>query len=184
MPDSAPHAIAPVHAKPIAAPRAASREAPQAIAAWRTTTAEDRPVITPSVFTIATDDPNNATPRASKSVHNGAVDPATGTPGLYEKPAPSAMFRAKCRWIQESSSGNPGTPARRCSISAKTATGRQPATATTRSSHSADPRGSARGAAGTARRLLADHGVAGVAHRLLAHGEHVEKPAVRNLDLG
>src|ERR1700694_2549044 len=93
------------------------------------------------------------------------------------------MFRAKCRWIHESSSGNPATPARRRSISAKRTSGKQAATATTRSSRSPKPPGSAPEAAGTARRLLADQGVAGVAHRLLAHGEHVEEPAVGNLDL-
>src|SRR5712692_8823175 len=93
------------------------------------------------------------------------------------------MFRAKCRWIHESSSGNPATPARRRSVSAKRTSGRHAATATTRSSRSPAPLGSAPEAAGTARRLLADQGVTGVAHRLLAHGEHVEEPPVRNLDL-
>ena len=34
---------------------------------------------------------------ASTSVHSGAVDPATGMPGLYENPCPDATFLANCR---------------------------------------------------------------------------------------
>src|SRR5262252_1788672 len=93
------------------------------------------------------------------------------------------MFRAKCRWIHESSSGKPAPPASRRSVSAKRTSGRQPVTTTTRSSTSPERPGSAPGSTGTARRFLADQGVAGVAHRLPAHGEHVEEPAVGDLDL-
>ncbi|MBI3628741.1 MAG: hypothetical protein HY217_04030 [Candidatus Rokubacteria bacterium] len=69
----------------------------------------------PSPFTTHSVAPPSETPAASSRVQNGAVDPATGVPGLYEKPAPSAMLRAKWRWIQGSSSGSPGAPAIACS---------------------------------------------------------------------
>src|SRR5437773_8861641 len=93
------------------------------------------------------------------------------------------MLRAKCRWIHESSRGNPDIPARRRSASTKTTSGSSAAATTERSSRAPTSTPSAGDAAGTAGRLVADQRVAGVAHRLAADGEHVEEAPVGDLDL-
>src|SRR5207249_2556865 len=112
---------------------------------------------------------------ANSSVHSGAVEPATGTPGLYEKPAPSAMLRANWRWIHESSRGKPAAPAMRRSEVSRTASGT--ARATTRRTLPRRPDG-------TTRCVLAHEGVARIVHGLAADAEQVQIAAVRKLDLG
>src|SRR6267142_1471458 len=82
---------------------AARADAPHASAAARVTRAAATVVATPMTFTVTIEGPVTAKPAARRSVHSGAVDPATGTPGLYENPKPSARLRAKCRWIHVTS---------------------------------------------------------------------------------
>ena len=82
MPESAPHASAPVHNNATAATRATMGGTPHATAARRVTSAAASPQIAPSVLAVATDAPATTAPAASSSVHSGAVEPATGRPGL------------------------------------------------------------------------------------------------------
>ena len=82
MPESAPQAMGPVHSSATAATIAAAGDAPQASAARRVTIAAATAHATPSVLAIATEAPATHAPAPSSNVHNGAVDPATGRPGL------------------------------------------------------------------------------------------------------
>jgi len=79
---SAPQANAPVHRRPMAAVSAAGGAAPKAMAARRTTSAAPMALATPSVFAMSSDGPTTAAAPPSSSVHSGAVEPDTGSPGL------------------------------------------------------------------------------------------------------
>src|SRR5213593_3724161 len=133
-----------------------------------------RVTATPIAFTITIEGPASANAAPSRSVHSGAVDPATGTPGLNEKPAPSARLRANCRWIHESSSGKPVAPAMRRSDVRRTASG----TARARTTRTLPRRPD-----GTTRSVLAHEGVARVVDGLAADVKHVQIAAVGKLDL-
>ena len=89
MPESPPHAIGPVHSKATAATVATAGDAPHASAARRVTIAAPTAQATPITLTIATEAPATKAPAASSSVHSGAVEPATGRPGLYDEPKTS-----------------------------------------------------------------------------------------------
>ena len=82
IPDSAPQANGPLHTSPTAATSAAGGEAPQASAARRSTSAAISAPATPSVLAMTSEAPATRAPAASSSVQSGAVEPATGTPGL------------------------------------------------------------------------------------------------------
>ena len=82
IPDSAPQANGPLHTSATAATSAAGADAPQASAARRSTSAAASAPATPSVLTMTSEAPATRAPAASSSVQSGAVDPATGTPGL------------------------------------------------------------------------------------------------------
>src|SRR3990167_347787 len=175
MPESAPHAIGPVQRRPTAASRARGAGAPNAAAARRVRRAAPSAAATPSAFASASDGPRTAAPAASRSVQSGAVEPATGRPGLYAKPAPSARLRAKWRWIHESSSGNPTAPAICRSRSRKSASGASAAATTRRSSRRAGDT--------AAWRRLAGERVALVRDGAAPEREHVEVAPVRQLQL-
>src|SRR2546426_9852904 len=190
MPESAPQATGPVHRSAMAATSATSVRAPQASAARRVRMATPRVMATPSALAISSEGEEATAPAASRSVQRGAVEPATGVPGLKEKPAPSARLRANWRWIHESSSGNPEVPAICRSRTTKRASGSSAAATTRRSSRhqraraaGRSPRSGTRGAVGTARGLRADEGVVLVVDGPLAQRQHVEVAAVRDLDL-
>ena len=51
----------------------------------------------PSSFADAIGPKPSANGSASTSVHSGALEPELDTPGLKEKPWPSATLRANCR---------------------------------------------------------------------------------------
>ena len=82
MPESPPQATGPVHSSAMAATVATAGDAPQAMAARRVTSAAPTAQATPITLTIVTDAPATYEPAASSSVHSGAVEPATGRPGL------------------------------------------------------------------------------------------------------
>src|SRR5438445_12870883 len=105
-------------------------------------------------------------------------------------PAPEARWRAKWRWIHESSSGKPAAPAICRSRTMTSASGISAAVTTRRSSRHRrtklarrSPRSGTRGADGAARRLRADERVVLVVDGLLAERKHVQVAAVRDLDL-
>src|SRR5262249_16338326 len=121
-----------------------------------------------SVFAMMIDAPAARAPAARSSVHRGAVEPATGTPGLYTKPAPSARLRAKCRWIHESSSGKPAAPAIIRSRARNIVSERAVASTTRR----------------WWRRSAVTHGrVARIGNRTAVHRQRIEEAAVRQLGL-
>src|SRR5713226_1719456 len=190
MPESTPQATGPVHRSATAATSATSARAPQASAARRVRMAAPRVAATPNALAIPSEGEEAAAPAASRSVHRGAVEPATGAPGLKEKPAPSARLRANWRWIHASSSGNPDAPAICCSRAAKRASGNTAAAMTKTSSRhrraraaGRSPRSGTRGADGAARGLRADERVVLVVDGLLAQRQHVEIAAVGDFDL-
>ena len=82
IPESAPHANGPLQASAIAPASAAAGGAPHASAARRSSSAAVAAAATPIVLTMTSDAPATRAPAASSSVHSGAVEPATGTPGL------------------------------------------------------------------------------------------------------
>src|SRR5882724_1639666 len=190
MPESAPQATGPIQTSATAATSATSGRAPQASAARRVRSAAPRVATMPSALAIPSEGEATTAPAASKSVHRGAVDPATGVPGLKEKPAPAARLRAKCRWIHESSRGNPKAPAICRSRVTKRTSGRSAAATRRISSRQRraqtarpSPRSGTRGAGGAAGRLRAEEGVILVVDGLVAERQHVEETAVRDLDL-
>ena len=138
--------------------------------------------------------PSRATPRRRRRPRRAGASTGRGRSGhryprVEGKPAPLARLRAKCRWIHESSSGNPGAPAMCHSRAEKSASGSRLAATTTRVSAPPCERrrrltaAGTRGADGAARRLRADEGVVLVVDGLLAERQHVEIAAVRDLDL-
>src|SRR5262245_21463909 len=175
IPESEPQTTGPIHMSPAAATSAASAGAPQASTARRVRRPAPSVTTIPSALAVQSEAENTRAPPPSSRVHSGAVDPATGTPGLNEKPAPSARLRANWRWIHESSSGNPAAPAIRCSDVRSTASGMARARTTTRTLP--------RRPKGTTRWVLAHERVASVVDRLATDGEDVEIAAVRKLDL-
>src|SRR5262245_51339876 len=110
IPESDPQAMGPLHSIASAAKSAAGADAPHATAAARVTRPAATVAITPRTFTTRIEGPTTAKASPRRSVHSGAVDPATGTPGLYENPKPSARLRANWRWIHVSSRGKPVVP--------------------------------------------------------------------------
>ena len=97
MPESEPQTTGPIHMSATAATSAASAGAPQASTARRVRRPAPRVTMIPSTFAVQSEAENTVAPAPSSKVQSGAVEPATGRPGLNEKPAPSARLRANWR---------------------------------------------------------------------------------------
>ena len=82
MPDSEPQAMGPAHSSATPATTATPGGAPHASAARRVRTAAASAQATPRTLAMPTEAPATTAPPASRSVHSGAVEPATGRPGL------------------------------------------------------------------------------------------------------
>jgi len=86
-------------------------------ARWRATSVSAMADAIPATYEAQGNGSRSAAGTARSRVQSGALEAAAVSPGLKAKPFPSTRLRAMRAWIQESSSGRPGSPAARLAAS-------------------------------------------------------------------